>query len=1029
MRKLTELVRRFTNWCSTHRVVIVAVMAVLFLCIPLDYTHAKGELFTKFLDNPFDTTIVMLAGVMQLIGGAIGKLSLLLIQMIVIPVLGYNGFYNSHITNLGWSLVRDVVNMFVVVVLMVIAIMTIVGYEKANWTQQLPKLFIAIVLVNFSKLICGFLIDVSQVVMFTFVNAIVSIAAGNFASMFSMNTFGQFGGDFIEKVNASGDGLGAVQFFLAAYLQVLFVMTVLGILVLLAIAFVWRIVMLWVLIIMSPLAFFMIGVKDIFKTADASYQVWWKKFASALTFGPMMAFFLWLALAASSGSNIAQTEDFPMPDSQEDAGIPLEMFSLDNFLGMFIAVAILMAGMQQSMNAAEGVGGLAQKMMDPKLGAGLLKGLARSPFAAAGGFKKERAWVNDKAQKAGAYAPGLGKGIGAGLAKAGTAMSSVKGLGWAGNATAAVGGNMIKGAKATRKDEAKLGGDQFKERTDDQIAALDLSAANGTNAFKSLPTAEKNAYLKGFGSDQKRRDKYKANLVKGGMSEADAQAKHDTLFAESSKFLDTDAGKAIMDDTEKDRFQDAKFANMHLVNTGDAAKDEAERKKIWDTSKKEGRANIDLLDPNSFKHPATAAFYKKTVSRRDDKGKDINVVDDIVSHGKGRTEQRDAIIGTITAEDVNNAATRKQSVGSLVKANAVTRNDADGTGSTRRDAVRTVMQSSAPTDFGATIYGKAASSLLNGEIDDTGNETITDPNSVLGSGFISTMSQADADPQSVEYQRAAALLDADSKSVRHLDSAIGTTANAASSLAASKVNLEAVKKLQRSSGEGGDEGARAAVALKTMEKAVTAEMSRPGADKNRLKTLRRVADELGLGDRYPAPPAGGGGDDGDDGDDGGGGVPPILPVGGGGSSGGGTPPAGGGGAGGGAAPAAGGGTAGSAAGGAGGGVTASAGSAGPIISQIRGAGTTPDNATVPRPVVSVNRGTQSVTPNAASRSARPIRTSAAGTSATPRPSDRYGSAARPNSAAPRPSDTYGSAARPNSAAPRPSNEYRSGPTR
>ena len=137
-----ECVRRFANWCSAHKRVTAFAVAVLLLSIPLHFSHAAdGDLFTKFLANPIDATMLTLAGIIQVITGAIGKLILLLIQVVVIPVLGYNGFYNSHITNLGWSLVRDVVNMFVVVVLMVIALMTIIGYEKANWTQQLPKLF------------------------------------------------------------------------------------------------------------------------------------------------------------------------------------------------------------------------------------------------------------------------------------------------------------------------------------------------------------------------------------------------------------------------------------------------------------------------------------------------------------------------------------------------------------------------------------------------------------------------------------------------------------------------------------------------------------------------------------------------------------------------------------------------------------------------------------------------------------------------------------------------------------------------
>lgn len=659
MRKLWECVQRFGNWCNNHKAITAFVVALFVLGFPLHYTYAAdSELFTKFLTNPIDVVMLTLAGIIQVVTGAIGKLILLIIQVIVIPVLGYNGFYNSHITNLGWSLVRDVVNMFVVVVLMVIAIMTIVGYSKANWTQQLPRLFIAIVLVNFSKLICGFLIDVSQVIMFTFVNAIVSIAAGNFASMLSMDSFGQLNADFIDKINATGVGMGAFEFLMGAYLQFIVMLAILGVMFLLAAAFVWRIVVLWILIIMSPMAFFLGGIKDVFGAAGKSYEEWWSKFSSALTFGPVMCFFLWLALAASSGSNLARTEDFPMPESQNDTGLQLEMFSLDNFLGMFIALAILIAGMQQASSSAQALGGFASKMLSEDMGKGLVKGIARSPFAAAGGFKKERAWMNEKAKKGGAfaetYAPaGLTKGVGNALSKTGTALSGIRGLGGLGNAVAAVGGNVVKGAKETQKENVKLGGDQFKERTDAQTAALDVAMANGTNAYNSLPVDEKNAVKKGIGTDLKRRNKFKENIEKDlksrGMSDEDAKAgaqkKHDEIFQDSIDFLDTDEGKALMDDTEKDRLQDSKFSNLHLL------KSDAERNKVWDAQEKDGRANLSTISNDALLSAEGGKFLRgKTV--RQENGKNVNAWEDIAINGKGSQAQKKAIEKSVGAGNI-----------------------------------------------------------------------------------------------------------------------------------------------------------------------------------------------------------------------------------------------------------------------------------------------------------------------------------------------------------------------------------------
>lgn len=1034
MEKFLELGRRIGAWIWKHKIATsVIVLAVLLLAVPIRFAYADGELFNKFVENPLDVTAILLAGIIQNITAAIGKLVLLIIEAIVIPILGYNGFYNSHITNLGWSLVRDIVNMFVVVVLLVIAVMTIVGYSHANWTQSLPRLFIAIVLVNFSKLICGLAIDISQVIMFTFVNAIVSIAAGNFASMLGLSTFGKFGSEFVDKINASGDGIQAFMFLGGAYLQFIIYIAILAVMFLLAVAFVWRIVILWILIIMAPMAFFSWGIGDVFHSAKSAYSQWMSKFTSALTFGPILVFFLWLSLAASSGSTLAKTEDFPFPDEKNSSGLELESFTLDNFLGMFLALAILIAGMQQAASAAKGMEGFASSVLSEKNGIGAAKWLAKSPFKAAGGFKNERAWMNKQA-KAGAtaaanFAPSLTKGVGSGISKLGSNAARIPGLGWAGNTTAAVGGNIVKAAKDVQKEHVKHGADDFKNRTDDQVSMLDVAAANKGNAFTSLPEEEREAYYKNFGTDVRRREKFMKNLKSRGVSDADAKTMHDNMFRDSVAFLDTETGKTIMDDAEKDRLQDSKFANLHLAEP-------SKRQEIWDSQEKEGRLNLGLLSAESLKDPGSAAFLKTAKARREN-GKDITAWNDILVNGKGTQAQRDAMISTIGRADVTGATTRRDSIATLVKAGAVTAADAGG-GNTRRNGVMETISTSRPEDIGRRTYGKAAAALLD-EKDANGNQ-VSNTAAVFGAGF-AAIGSGDVAEDNVEYQRAGAMVEADSKSVRHLDRLIGETANSASQIATSKVNLESVKKLQKAAEDEGVEGSSSA-ALETMKKAVHAEMGRPGIDPDQRKKLKRVADELGTGSRY-ARPAGGGRaptpvvvEDDDDGDDDGGGPGPA-PIGGGGGGGGGRPAGGGGGRGAGGAPAAGGGPAPApvpAAGGSGGATAGAPTAAQAFVARgrekmaqyeaSRDAAATPEPAPQTAAQKFVARGRATMAANAVAGAASPAAPESSAPASNSRPPsqvrtsavrepDRYGSARRPNSAAPRPPAPYGSAQRGN----------------
>ncbi len=861
MRKFTACVRWMANWFTHHKAATALAIAVLLLAVPFHYSFAVSELFTKFATNPIDTTMITLAGIVQVITGAIGQATLALIQMVVIPVLGYNGFYNSHITNLGWSLVRDVVNMFVVAVLMVIAIMTIIGYSAANWTQQLPKLFIAIVLVNFSKLICGFLIDVSQVIMFTFVNAIVSIAAGNFASMLSLNTFGQFGADFIEKINAKGTGLEAFEFLMAAYLQFVVLLGILGVIFLLAAAFVWRIVILWVLIIMSPLAFFMVGVKDVFHAAESSYKTWWSKFTSALIFGPTMVFFLWLALAASSGSNLAQTEDFPMPETQGDAGIPLKMFDLNNFLGMFLALAILLAGMQQASASAGALGGWAASALSEGMGKGLLKGLARPVNSA-----KRLGQFGVKGGKVGGVevpglakvAPGLTQQFGKGLANAGTGLSKKLGGGVVASAIggtfASAGAFVANEGKEERKKLNKAGAEVAEHMTDDQktaynLAKADIAAGDADVAAGNASILKAQEVLKNEKSsdDQKRlaeadiveanaRIKEAKNRVSAGNGVL-AQFGGEVHGARTKELVTKEkAQKKLREEYEK-KYKDAGAKNYKEL----AAKDynAVMAQELAFASTDEGKAFLQLSGEEKDSIEDTYTANPHLIKAKGDKSK----VDMIMEHFQKMEDKKRLNVGAISTNAFADPDARKAM-------ESFTRKDRDGVESSvwadlesgkgtiaQRDAlvamisvedvrsaekgvqsVASLVRAHAVADgddsrraaiierlnqpnaggLPGSVHGAASAALLNYKKD---GKAVYSTGDVLGAEFaaMSTTFGADADTKNPPsiVTRANAMVTADSKTARFFDSQVTDAPNAASFAVAGATKKDDIRRLQR----------------------------------------------------------------------------------------------------------------------------------------------------------------------------------------------------------------------------------------
>src|SRR3989344_1117634 len=123
------------------------------------------------LTNPFENFVIQLlsTGLYQL-GVYLPGVALSWVVRVFGSVIVYNDFSNESVINLGWSVLRDVGNMFFIIVLLVIAIGTIVKSSRYGYQQNLRRLVLMAVLINFSKTITLFFIELSQAVTLYFVS-------------------------------------------------------------------------------------------------------------------------------------------------------------------------------------------------------------------------------------------------------------------------------------------------------------------------------------------------------------------------------------------------------------------------------------------------------------------------------------------------------------------------------------------------------------------------------------------------------------------------------------------------------------------------------------------------------------------------------------------------------------------------------------------------------------------------------------------------------------------------------------------
>lgn len=337
-----------------------------------------------------------------------GWLTALLLDILV-AVAQYNGFTSEPIVVKGWTIVRDVCNMFFVFAMLLIAFGTILRIQAYHYRSLLFRVVLMAVLMNLSKSIVGVLIDLSQVVLLSFVSGFKDMASGGLAQALGMDkilrltpTNTSTGGiEAAQGIVGSGDGAIAsastllVSFILAALIMGLIFITVLAI----TAQLIARLIKLWVLTIMAPIAF----AGTLFKGLGSIAGKWWDELTKELVAGPTLAFFLWLVLAISAANN---GEIFGAASSGAGSFNPLnlEAASAANLVNLFVTVGLLWAG----LGAAKAGGGAAAAA------AGF--GLAKITGAGRGAA----AWTGRKAKGA---AVGMGKFAGRwtaqGLSKSG----------------------------------------------------------------------------------------------------------------------------------------------------------------------------------------------------------------------------------------------------------------------------------------------------------------------------------------------------------------------------------------------------------------------------------------------------------------------------------------------------------------------------------------------------------------------------------------------------------------------------------
>ncbi len=260
----------------------------------------------------------------------------------------------------GWTIIRDFVNMFFIIVLLVIAFATILKIEAYGYKRLIPKLIAGVLLVNFSLFITGIVIDASQVALMTFANKAINLSEtiANAAGLSRVLGYVEKGPQKSpQQQAAAGQQKTWWQEYKTSestYLSSMIMITIMYLIAIIVFGivtflFLVRIVALWFLAILSPFAFLLMILPATGETA----RKWWNALFRYAFFGPIMVFFLYILhwmikKAGGEGSSLAAQLEIGTISQQEKGLTAWLGTALGNYavtlLPFFLIMIFLVAG-------------------------------------------------------------------------------------------------------------------------------------------------------------------------------------------------------------------------------------------------------------------------------------------------------------------------------------------------------------------------------------------------------------------------------------------------------------------------------------------------------------------------------------------------------------------------------------------------------------------------------------------------------------------------------------------------------------
>ena len=295
---------------------------------------------------------MMIASFILAIPAAILALASILLGWSIDPWFIKIPYTSGGVVDIGWPVVRDLANMFIVLILVIIGLATALRLEEYRARKTLPLLIWVALLINFTPVILGVIIDFFNIIMNFFLGG---LTGGKIIS----NVFTS-----VSNIIASDmEGFNFLVFIPKVIIIAIFMLFAALVFFLFAILFIMRRIAIWILVILSPIAF----VAYILPATRGFAKFWWSQFINWGILGVFAAFFLWLGDhmigMAASGNLVGSTGDPGFIASLLNDILPYVIALIFLLIGFFAALSTSAMGTAGVIGGAQRIGRAAPKVM------------------------------------------------------------------------------------------------------------------------------------------------------------------------------------------------------------------------------------------------------------------------------------------------------------------------------------------------------------------------------------------------------------------------------------------------------------------------------------------------------------------------------------------------------------------------------------------------------------------------------------------------------------------------------------------